>query len=88
MPIKCSELQTTEYIVYSYKFQDNYDKQFLRHVYSCPIITFEELRRGLVKTKDPVRIQYNTKDQFKRTAKLLGLMDDLKVRIAIQLEFP
>lgn len=33
-----------------------------------------------MKTKKPVRIQYNTKDQYKRTAKLLGLMDDLKVR--------
>lgn len=56
----------------------NYDKQFLQHVYSCPVVTFEEIRRGLVMTKNPVRIQYNTKDQYKRTAKLLGLMDDFK----------
>lgn len=56
----------------------NYDKQFLHHVYSCPVVTFEEIRRGLVMTKNPVRIQYNTKDQYKRTAKLLGLMDDFK----------
>ncbi|XP_055310171.1 alpha-1,3-mannosyl-glycoprotein 2-beta-N-acetylglucosaminyltransferase [Sitodiplosis mosellana] len=58
--------------------KQNYDKQFLNHVYSCPVLTFEEVRRGLVSVKGPVRIQYNTKDQYKRTAKLLGLMDDFK----------
>ncbi len=26
-----------------------------------------------------VRVQYNTKDQFKKAAKLFGLMDDFKV---------
>lgn len=58
--------------------KQKYDKQFLKHVYSCAVVTFEEIRRGLVTTKDPVRIQYNTKDQYKRTAKLLGLMDDFR----------
>lgn len=33
----------------------------------------------MLKTKQPVRIQYNTKDQYKRDAKMLGLMDDFKV---------
>lgn len=61
-----------------YLLKPNYDKKFVNHVYSCPVVTFEEIRRGLVTTKDPVRIQYNTKDQYKRTAKLLGLMDDFK----------
>lgn len=62
------------------KFQQNYDKTFLSQVYSYPVVTFEELRRGNVVAKnEPVRIQYNTKDQYKRTAKLLGLMDDFKV---------
>lgn len=65
--------------IFFYLFQSNYDTQFTKHVYSCPVVTFEEIRRGLVTTKDPVRIQYNTKDQYKRTAKLLGLMDDFKV---------
>lgn len=64
------------------KFQANYDKHFVGHVYTCPVVTFEELRRGLVSTKNPVRIQYNTKEQYKRTAKLLGLMDDFKVNIS------
>lgn len=60
--------------------QKNYDATFLSHVYSCPVVTFEELRRSMISTKNPVRIQYNTKDQYKRTAKLLGLMDDFKVK--------
>lgn len=59
--------------------QNNYDKEYLGHVYTRPVVTYEELRRGQVKTTDPVRIQYNTKDQYKRTAKMLGLMDDFKV---------
>ncbi|XP_037034963.1 alpha-1,3-mannosyl-glycoprotein 2-beta-N-acetylglucosaminyltransferase [Bradysia coprophila] len=63
----------------SYLLKQNYDKTFLSKVYSYPVVTFEELRRGNVVTKgEPVRIQYNTKDQYKRTAKLLGLMDDFK----------
>lgn len=62
----------------TYLLKQNYDKQFVDQVYSCPVVTFEEIRRGLVTTKNPVRIQYNTKDQYKRTAKLLGLMDDFK----------
>lgn len=68
--------------------QQNYDKTFLSQVYSYPVVTFEELRRGNVVTKnEPVRIQYNTKDQYKRTAKLLGLMDDFKVRFFLKLKF-
>lgn len=67
-----------QYFYFSFN-QDNYDKEYINHVYSRPVITFEELRRGLVKTKDAVRIQYNTKEQYKRTAKMLGLMDDFKV---------
>ncbi len=67
-------------ILFASFLQKNYDKTFLSQVYTYPVVTFEELRRGNVVTKtEPVRIQYNTKDQYKRTAKLLGLMDDFKV---------
>lgn len=59
--------------------QENYDNQFMKYVYSCPVVTYEELRRGMITTKDPIRIQYNTRQQYVRTAKLLGLMEDLKV---------
>ncbi|KAJ6640886.1 Alpha-1,3-mannosyl-glycoprotein 2-beta-N-acetylglucosaminyltransferase, partial [Pseudolycoriella hygida] len=63
----------------SYLMKQNYDKTFLSKVYSYAVVTYDELRRNsLVNKNEPVRIQYNTKDQYKRTAKLLGLMDDFK----------
>ncbi|XP_063702178.1 alpha-1,3-mannosyl-glycoprotein 2-beta-N-acetylglucosaminyltransferase [Culicoides brevitarsis] len=62
----------------TYLLKDNYDKQFIERVYQCPVITFEELRRGLAKNLNEVRVQYNTKDQYKRICKLLGLMDDFR----------
>lgn len=60
--------------------QDNYDKTFLKEIYTYPVVTYDELRRELIKRDGPVRIQYNTREQYKRTAKMLGLMDDLKVK--------
>ncbi|CAO1352883.1 unnamed protein product [Diamesa serratosioi] len=62
----------------TYLLQSNYDEAFKTKVYQTPIVTYEELRRGLVKTKDAVRIQYNNRNQYKSTAKMLGLMDDFK----------
>lgn len=61
-------------------FQDNYDIQFVQQVYNSSVVTFNELKNGLIRHDRPVRIQYNTKDSYKITAKMLGLMDDFKVR--------
>lgn len=63
----------------TYLLKDNYDKTFLNEVYQTPIVTFEELRRGIVNSKGPVRIQYNNRNQYKSAAKSLGIMDDFKV---------
>lgn len=63
----------------TYLLKDNYDKMFINEVYQTPIVTFEELRRGTVSSKGPVRIQYNSRNQFKSAAKSLGIMDDFKV---------
>ncbi|XP_055379737.1 alpha-1,3-mannosyl-glycoprotein 2-beta-N-acetylglucosaminyltransferase [Condylostylus longicornis] len=62
----------------SYLLKDIYDDKYIKMVYNTPIVTYGELRNGLVTVTGPVRIQYNTKDQYKRTAKFLGLMDDFK----------
>lgn len=67
----------------SYLLKDNYDKTFLKEVYQTPVVTFEELRRGMVNSKGPVRIQYNNRNQFKSAAKALGIMDDFKVLLII-----
>lgn len=60
--------------------QDNYDIQFVQQVYNTSVVTLNELKNGLIRHDKPVRIQYNTKDSYKITAKMLGLMDDFKVK--------
>ncbi|XP_016989479.1 alpha-1,3-mannosyl-glycoprotein 2-beta-N-acetylglucosaminyltransferase [Drosophila rhopaloa] len=62
----------------SYLLRDNYDNTFLQRVYTYPIVTYDELRRNLIRIEGPVRIQYTTREQYKRTTKMLGLMDDFK----------
>lgn len=51
----------------------------MKEVYQTPIVTFEELRRGIGDSKNAVRIQYNNRNQYKSAAKNLGIMDDFKV---------
>lgn len=63
----------------SYLLKDNYDKNFVAEIYKLPVVTFQELRQGLVQTKGPVRIQYTNRNQFKESARNLGIMDDFKV---------
>lgn len=55
----------------------------MKAVYQSPVVTLDELKRGLVTTKEPVRITYLTKEQYKRATKSLGLMDDFKVKAFI-----
>ncbi|XP_070499162.1 alpha-1,3-mannosyl-glycoprotein 2-beta-N-acetylglucosaminyltransferase [Chironomus tepperi] len=62
----------------SYLLKDNYDKKYISEVYQTPVVTFEELRSGLVKADGPVRIQYNNRNQYKATCRNLGIMDDFK----------
>ncbi|XP_073845135.1 alpha-1,3-mannosyl-glycoprotein 2-beta-N-acetylglucosaminyltransferase [Musca autumnalis] len=62
----------------SYLLKDNYDRTFLKEVYTYPVVTYDELRRNLITRDGPVRIQYNSRDVYKRTTKMLGLMDDFK----------
>lgn len=68
----------------SYLLKNNYDASFMKDVYQTPVVTFEELRRGMVNSKGPVRIQYNNRNKFKGAAKALGIMDDFKVRRALR----
>lgn len=63
----------------NYLLRENYDESFIKYVYERPVVTYEELRRGQIPSDGPVRIQYNTKDQYKRLVRMLGLMDDFKV---------
>ncbi|KAF4517851.1 hypothetical protein B566_EDAN011776 [Ephemera danica] len=62
----------------TYLLKDNYDVHFVRQIYDSPVVTYQELKSNSITHQGPVRIQYHTKDIFKRTAKMLGLMDDFK----------
>lgn len=64
----------------TYLLKDNYDSMFVDEVYKTPVVTFQELKQGMVKEKGPVRIQYNNRNQYKESARNLGLMDDFKVK--------
>ncbi|NXA67400.1 MGAT1 acetylglucosaminyltransferase, partial [Mohoua ochrocephala] len=62
----------------SYLKKDEYERFFLRQVYSAPEIQLEELQKDSGRDSGPVRLQYRGRDSFKALAKALGLMDDLK----------
>ena len=68
-------------VLYIYFLQDVYDKEYIKAVYQSPVVTYQDLKDNKVKYEGSVRITYHTKDIFKRTAKMLGLMDDFRVSI-------
>lgn len=59
--------------------QEQYDSDFVKTVYETPPLSAEEVFGGLHPEESAVRVQYTTKDDFKRIAKMLGIMDDFKV---------
>ncbi|XP_034951613.1 alpha-1,3-mannosyl-glycoprotein 2-beta-N-acetylglucosaminyltransferase isoform X2 [Chelonus insularis] len=62
----------------SYLLKDNYDINFVKEVYHSPIVTYSDLKSGNILTPGPVRIPYHTRQSYKNTAKMLGLMDDFR----------
>jgi len=60
--------------------QDNYDGAFEQKVYGSALLSASEVMSGLRPSKDStIRVQYNDLVSFKAAAKLLGIMDDVKV---------
>ncbi|XP_034230393.1 alpha-1,3-mannosyl-glycoprotein 2-beta-N-acetylglucosaminyltransferase-like isoform X2 [Thrips palmi] len=72
MPIRFTSMDL------GYLHKDVYDVEFVKKVYDSPIISYEELKTGKIPFYGDVRIPYHTKDNYKRTAKMLGLMDDFR----------
>lgn len=77
-----------EYVSFSqlnltYLLKDHYDVSFVKEVYGSPVVSYQELKSGSIVSSGPVRIAYHTKDQYKKTAKFLGLMDDFRVSMCI-----
>ncbi|XP_030644731.1 alpha-1,3-mannosyl-glycoprotein 2-beta-N-acetylglucosaminyltransferase b [Chanos chanos] len=62
----------------SYLFRERYDENFVKEVYSAPLVKLEELQQGGLKGSGPFRVQYSSRDSFKVLARNLGVMDDLK----------
>lgn len=61
-------------------FQDNYDNEFIKAVYQSAVVSYEDLIQDKINYDGAVRLVYHNRDSYKRTTKLLGLMDDFKVR--------
>lgn len=50
-------------------------------MYQSAVVSYQELKEDKIAYDGAVRIIYHTKDSYKRTAKLLGLMDDYRVSV-------
>ncbi|XP_076013253.1 alpha-1,3-mannosyl-glycoprotein 2-beta-N-acetylglucosaminyltransferase b [Genypterus blacodes] len=63
----------------SYLLKENYDENFIKEVYSAPLVKIEALQQGsVVNRQGPYRVQYSSRDSFKVFARNLGVMDDFK----------
>ena len=55
--------------------------KFVNDVYKSKIVTYSDLKSGNVNPPGPVRIPYHTRQMFKSTARMIGLMDDFRVNL-------
>ncbi|XP_012289229.1 alpha-1,3-mannosyl-glycoprotein 2-beta-N-acetylglucosaminyltransferase isoform X2 [Orussus abietinus] len=62
----------------TYLLKDYYDIAFVHEVYQSKVVSYSELKSGNIITAGPVRIPYYTRQAYKNTAKMLGLMDDFR----------
>ncbi|KAM4600752.1 alpha-1,3-mannosyl-glycoprotein 2-beta-N-acetylglucosaminyltransferase a [Polymixia lowei] len=62
----------------SYLKEEPYREKFEKDVYSAPVVTYEDVKKGQLTGPGPFRLQYSSKDGFKVLAKNLGIMEDLK----------
>lgn len=65
----------------TYLQKERYDADFVKTVYGAAVMSAAEVVNGLRPEEKVVRVQYDTKDDFKRSAKLLGIMDDFKAGV-------
>ena len=61
--------------------QEKYDEEFARKVYALPLLSLSEVLTHKRPEENQVRVQYADKDGFKKMAKALGIMEDLKVKL-------
>lgn len=61
------------------KLQDQYDPVFEKQVQASQVVTINDVKGDRLAKGGLYRLIYHTKDNFKKLAKSLGLMDDFKV---------
>lgn len=59
--------------------QDQYDPVFEKQVQASQVVTINDVKGDRLAKGGFYRLIYHTKDNFKKLAKSLGLMDDFKV---------
>lgn len=65
----------------SYLRKEQYDIDFVKEVYTAPVMTLSDAMNGLQLELKKVRVQYDNKEDFKRISKLLGIMEDVKAGV-------
>ncbi|XP_060536703.1 alpha-1,3-mannosyl-glycoprotein 2-beta-N-acetylglucosaminyltransferase [Cylas formicarius] len=62
----------------SYLLKENYDREFVKNVYKCPLVDYEDLYYNKIAFQGPVRMMYEKMSEYKLITKKFGLMDDFK----------
>ncbi|XP_062619565.1 alpha-1,3-mannosyl-glycoprotein 2-beta-N-acetylglucosaminyltransferase-like isoform X2 [Saccostrea cucullata] len=65
----------------TYLMKDKYDAYFTKLVKETPEVTVAEAMAGHKSNLKALKILYSTKEEFKSTAKKLGIMDDFKAGV-------
>lgn len=65
----------------TYLQKDKYEQYFMKLVKDTPEVTVSEAMSGHKSNMKALKIIYSTKDEFKSTAKKLGIMDDFKAGV-------
>ncbi|MPC90351.1 Alpha-1,3-mannosyl-glycoprotein 2-beta-N-acetylglucosaminyltransferase [Portunus trituberculatus] len=61
--------------------QDQYDPVFEKQVQASQVVTINDVKGDRLAKGGLYRLIYHTKDNFKKLAKSLGLMDDFKAGV-------
>merc|ERR1712018_31195 len=62
----------------SYLSKTKYDQLLDKVLNESPVVSLMDLKNGLVKNHESVKVIYHTKEVFKKIARALGIMDDFK----------
>jgi len=61
--------------------QEAYDQAFKRRLQAAKVVSLQEVTAGRLEPSQEYRVVYRTKEDFKRAAKAMALMDDFKAGV-------